>query len=358
MKVLHVSSAKTWRGGEQQVAYLVKALDQMGVDQQLACIENGELHQRMHGFVKCIPYKKSSALNLGFAWQLKRRSKDVDLIHVHDSHAHTAAYIAALLGNNTPIIVHRRVDFPIGKNTSSKRKYNHPKIAKIICVSHLIESIVKQGITDSEKAVTVHSGVDILRFERRSEVLHQLLNLPQETQLVGNSSALADHKDYPTFLKTAADVLVSRPDTHFVIFGEGEERANIEAEIKSLNIEKQVHLTGFRNDLTTLLPCLNVFFMPSKTEGLGTSILDAFAANVPVVATRAGGIPEIVIHQKTGLTSEIGDHKSLSQQITSILSNDKLREQLVKNANAHLQSFTTDKMGEKVLGVYREVLNR
>ncbi|MCH8545147.1 MAG: glycosyltransferase family 4 protein [Cryomorphaceae bacterium] len=356
MRVLHVSSAKTWRGGEQQVAYLIHALGKLGVNQQLACIHNGELHKKMQGFIDCIPYKKKSALNLSFAWRLKRLCKDVDLIHVHDSHAHTAAYISARLGNTTPIVVHRRVDFPISKGASSKRKYNHPSIAKIICVSHLIKAVVEKGIIAQEKAVTVHSGVDPKRFDKPSDALHNLLGLSSDTPLVGNSSALADHKDYPTFLKTAAEVLKSKPNAHFVIFGEGEERTNIEAKIKSLNIQDHVHLTGFRNDLTMLLPCLDVFFMPSKTEGLGTSILDAFAAEVPVVSTRAGGIPEIVIHQQTGLTSEIGDYKSLSRQITSILSNDELREQLVKNANAHLQSFTTEKMGGKVLGIYREVL--
>jgi glycosyltransferase involved in cell wall biosynthesis len=356
MRILHVSSAKSWRGGEQQVAYLVNALTKAGVEQQLACREDGELFRRMQGQCELIPYKKVSALNLQFAIRLKRYAKCVDIVHVHDSHAHTAAYIAALLGSNTPVVVHRRVDFPIGKSRLSLNKYNHDSIARILCVSDLIKHVVQERLREPQKATTVYSGVDVNRFAPSSSALHELLNIPTTTKLVGNSSALADHKDYPTFLRTAAKVLESHNNVHFVVFGDGEERNTIEQQAKELGIDDKLHLTGFRNDLQKLLPCLDVFFMPSKTEGLGTSILDAFAAKIPVVATRAGGIPEIVLHNKTGLLGEVGNETTLSQHLLRILNDAALSHTLIAGAQTHLASFSVAAMGNKTLSIYREIL--
>lgn len=355
MTVLHVSSAESWRGGEQQVANLIEALNKMGVEQHLACNERGELRKRMHGQCTLIPYKKRNALNLNLAWRLKRLSKHVDLVHVHDSHSHTAAYIAALLGSKTPIIVHRRVDFPIGKSIMSKQKYNHQNISIIICVSDEIKRIVQTSLRAPQKAVTVHSGVDGSRFNQPSNALHNLLRLPSDAVLVGNTSALADHKDYPTFIRSASRLVVKHPNMHFVIFGNGKERENILAHIDALNLHECIHLTGFRNDIFMLLPCLDVFFMPSKTEGLGTSILDAFACNLPVVATRAGGIPEIVIHNQTGLLGEIGDDTSLAAHISSIISNPELSQSLISGAQEHLKNFSIETMSRKILDLYHGI---
>ncbi len=358
MRILHVSSAKSWRGGEQQIAYLVDALNKKGVQQTLACCEDGELRKRMINRCTLIPYKKTSALNLRFALRLKRYAKDADIVHVHDSHAHTAAYIAALLGCKTPVVVHRRVDFPIGKNALSYQKYNHHSIVRIICVSDLIKTVVQKTLKQPSKAVTVYSGVDVDRFDKRSNALHALLGLPTDAKLIGNTSALADHKDYPTFLRTAANVLKTHQKVHFVIFGDGEERDAILQQANELGISEVVHLVGFRNDLRRLLPCLDIFLMPSKTEGLGTSILDAFAAKVPVVATNAGGIPEIVRHKKTGLTSAVGNDFELAQHVTNILENTTQTQELIAGAIEHLEGFTVDAMSSNILSVYRNIAEK
>jgi glycosyltransferase involved in cell wall biosynthesis len=117
-----------------------------------------------------------------------------------------------------------------------------------------------------------------------------------------------------------------------------------------------VHFLGFREDARNLIAGLDCFLFTSKTEGLGTTVLDAMSAGVPVVATRAGGIPEMVIHRQTGLLCEIGDVQSLSGSVLEMLQNHELRNQCVQQARDLLHSFSVDEMARKTLGLYKEVL--
>src|SRR5690606_28856874 len=128
-----------------------------------------------------------------------------------------------------------------------------------------------------------------------------------DSKVVINTSALAEHKDFPTFIKTAKALTSKYSDLYFVIYGDGPLKEEIKNLIEAEKLEKKVILAGFQKNLETVIGSADLFLITSKDEGLGTSILDAFSAKLPVVATRAGGIPEIVIHEKTGSTSSIGD---------------------------------------------------
>ena len=102
-------------------------------------------------------------------------------------------------------------------------------------------------------------------------------------------------------------VLGQVPDAHLLIFGEGELRAPLEKQIKELGLEKHVLLPGFREDVLQLMKSADLFVMSSITEGLGSTVLDAMAMRLAVVGTRAGGIPEAVVHGETGLLVAPGD---------------------------------------------------
>ena len=100
-----------------------------------------------------------------------------------------------------------------------------------------------------------------------------------------------------------------------------------------------------------------MFLMTSETEGLGTSILDAFAAKVPVVATAAGGIPEMIIHKKTGMLAPIKDAENLARNVNELLANANLRAELIAGAYQHLQSFSKEQTALKTLEIYKEILS-
>jgi glycosyltransferase involved in cell wall biosynthesis len=145
-------------------------------------------------------------------------------------------------------------------------------------------------------------------------------------------------------------------NTLFFIIGEGAEREKIEMCIAQKSLQHKIILTGFRIDVADILPEVDLLLITSETEGLGTSILDAFACSVPVVATAAGGIPEIVIHQQTGLLADVRDGAGLAQNVLEVLNNQVLRNKLVAGALLHLNEFTKEYTATKTLREYHAVI--
>ena len=358
-KVLHVSSALSWRGGEQQLVNLVEGLTILYKDltQHLYCAKNSEIEAYFEA--NQLSYSsgsKKSGLSNSYVRGLRKYIKEFNpsIIHIHDSHAHTAVVIAhKRLRSAIPIVLHRRVDFPVSKSILSNFKYKYKHIKKIIAVSSIIKKIVDEKLL--LKAEVIHSSVKsqpILAAKGQAS-LKKELNLEDEQILIGNISALADHKDYPTFIE-CADILTKKLDNiHFVIIGDGEERVSIEKLIKDKNLEEKVSLLGYRKDVNALIHELDIFLMTSHMEGLGSVILYAFTAGVPVVATNAGGITDFVKHSITGLCSNPGDAKSLSQNVIRVFKDKNFREELITNARQLAVENEYTEMASKTYAVYQ-----
>ncbi|MFC2114653.1 glycosyltransferase family 4 protein [Bacteroidota bacterium] len=360
-RILHIASQDTWRGGEQQVSYLVDELRHYHCLQWVLCSEGNamEIYCQQNG-IPNYSYKK------GFSRHLRNRKllndicerHAIDVIHVHDSVSHTLAYMSALYGNQSAIIVSRRVDFNVCNNRFSKRKYNNNSIVKYICVSEKIRDILGQCVTDHSKLEVVHSGVDLSRFEGKTQtgILRKDFQISESELLIGNVAALADHKDYYTFVNTAEVLTRQGINARFLIIGEGPLEDELKKYISSKNLSNKILFTGFRNDIPDILPELDVFLFTSKTEGLGTSILDAMACGVPVVSTNAGGIPEIVTHNENGLLADVGDSEQLSAAIIRLTRDTEFKKQIVINARHQLlNKFTKEEMARKTYLIYREV---
>ena len=362
MRILHLSSALSWRGGEQQIAWLFQELKTQGIEQWIACVKDSALEEwcKRHD-IPILSYTKRFSADPIPGWHIIRfcQKEKIDLIHIHDSHAHTyAIYSASLWGNKTPMVLSRRVDFPIQNNYFSHWKYNHSAIRSILCVSDFIRKVLAPDIKDSQKLMLVHDGVDLQRFGFiREGRLHTELGLSEETILIGNVAAIASHKDYFTFVDTAALLKKSKLPLHFVIIGaDGGEQAAIEEYIQQQGLTAEISILGFRPDVPELLPELSVFLFTSKTEGLGSSILDAFACRIPVVATAAGGIPEILHQEENGLLAPIQQAKQLAAQVLRLLQEDGLAEKLSSNAFASVQTYSCSAMASQTLKIYQKTL--
>lgn len=361
MNVLHVSTPVTWRGGEQQVAYLASALVQLGESCTVICPENSMLSERLNGSgVQVRHFTKRGLFFSSLAKQISSTANTgrFDILHAHDSHAHTAVVMAAaFFGLEIPVIVSRRVDFPVSKTLFSKWKYNHSSIRRIICVSDAIREITASAIATKDKLVVVHDGIDLQRYTKVLPVdLRKELCLAADTKLIGNFSALADHKDYPTFIATAAAVIKEFPKIHFVIAGTGPLENDIRNQILAANLNANIHLLGFRNDVPAILNSLDVFLMTSKTEGLGSILLEAFAAGVPVVTTAAGGIPELVEQGVNGWLAPVGDFQALKEGLILLLNDQALRTKCTVNAMQKVQGFSVMHTAEKTRAIYRTSL--
>ena len=142
----------------------------------------------------------------------------------------------------------------------------------------------------------------------------------------------------------------------FFVIGKGEQEAEIRSFVTERGLEDSFIFTGFLKNIEQVLPSLDIFLMTSKTEGLGSSLIDAFAAKVPVVATRAGGIPELISHQKTGLLSDVGDFSDLAKNIQKLENNKPLTDQIVCDAYQKSLNFNTKAMALDYLKLYESIL--
>ncbi len=360
MTILHLCFEDSWRGGEQQVAYLHEGLIEAGILSVIACKLGSGMEE--YCIINKIPHQAfaiRSNIDFSSAIAIKKYTNilNADLVHIHSSKGHTLAVIASYLGLSTPLILSRRVDFPLKSNWFSKLKYRHKQIKRILCVSDFISSIVKKVIKP-EIVQTIHSGVNLDRFADMNPILlKETFDIPESSILVGNTSAVADHKDYETFVDTANLVINEMDNIYFVIVGDGPEFDNIKSYIEEKKLSNRILMTGHVQSVGSYLLRMDYFLFTSKKEGLGTSVLDAMANGVPIVATIAGGVPEIIQDGVNGLLAPIKDPESISEKLLELINNDQSKTRLIDQGLKDVEKFTADRMISKTIAVYEDVLS-
>jgi glycosyltransferase involved in cell wall biosynthesis len=360
MRSVHVDTARTWRGGQNQVLLTVTGLSELGHQAVLVAHEAGELRRRASEGLRFIGFSPRSEFDVHAAWQLAKVFGELqpEVVHAHDPMAVSLSAMALQMKGapaEPPLIVaSRRVDFHLKRHAFSKWKYRHVDV--FIAASDLIRTILIDDGIQPERIEVVHDGVDVAAIDKRPAVdAHAAFWLPSGAALVGNVAALAAHKGQRHLVGAAALVVRKFPDTRFLIVGEGELRDALERQIKDLGLERHVILTGFRSDALGLMKSFDVFAMSSLTEGLGSAILEAMASSRAVVATRAGGIPEAVRDGRTGLLVPPHDEAALADAIVQLLADPALRERLGKSGRARvIEEFSVDRLVSGTAEVYEK----
>ena len=357
---LHIDTARTWRGGQNQVLVTVLGLRALGHRTILVAHARGELRQRAKEGLDLIPLAPRTEMDLSAAWRFSRVIKQLrpDIVHAHDPHGLAMAALGLSMSTEltrAPLIASRRVDFPLRGSALSRWKYR--QVDCFICASAAIrQMLVGHGIPEG-RTVTVHEGIDLDRVAAAPPArLHEELWLPRHAPIVGNVAALVPHKGQRHLVEAAALVVRHVPDARFVIAGEGELRASLERQIKEHRLEKHVLLAGFRPDVLSLHKAFDVFVMSSVTEGLGTSLLDAMAAGKPVVATNTGGIPEVVVDEETGLLVRPRDPQAMADAIVRLLQDADLRQRMGSAGLSRVREcFSAERMVQQTLRVYKRI---
>jgi glycosyltransferase involved in cell wall biosynthesis len=357
---LHIDTARTWRGGQNQVLVTVLGLRALGHRTMLVAHPGGELTQRAKEGLDLIPLAPKTEMDLGAAWRLSRLIKQLkpDVVHAHDPHGVAMAGLALSMSTQLakpPLIASRRVDFHLRSSAMSRWKYR--QVDCFICASDAIRQMLISDGVPAARTVTVHEGIDLGRVQAAPPAkLHEELWLPHQAPIVGNVAALAPHKGQRHLIEAALLVVRQVPDARFVIAGEGELRPSLERQIKDHRLEKHVILTGFRPDVLSVHKAFDIFVMSSVTEGLGTSLLDAMACAKPVVATSTGGIPEVVVDGVTGTLVPPRDDARMAAAIVAQLKDPALRERMGNAGLARArQMFSAERMLKDTLRVYQRV---
>ncbi|HEX6164451.1 MAG TPA: glycosyltransferase [Vicinamibacterales bacterium] len=363
MFALHIDTARTWRGGQQQVLLTVLGLRARGHRAVLVAHREGELFRRASEGPDLVPLAPVNEIDLATAWKLSKiiRQWKPQIVHAHDPHAVSMASLALSFAAPDPrpkTIASRRVDFHLQSHTFSQWKYR--QVDGFIAASHAIKNILIQDGIPAARIDVVHDGIDVEKLQNRPAVdLHAEYWLPHGVPVIVNVGALVGHKGQKYLIDAMPLVLREVPDAHLFIFGEGDLRAPLEKQVKQLGLGKRVLLPGFREDVLSLVKCADLFVMSSVTEGLGSAVLDAMAMGHAVVGTNAGGIPEAIVHEETGLLVAPADAKALAAAIVRLLKDEELRKQFGEAGRARVaEHFGVDRLVEGTLDVYRRIAAR
>jgi len=347
-QVVHVASGREWRGGQRQVWLLARELGRAGVAQVVVTGAGSELAGRLTADgVPVRPVPWTAGLDPRVLPRLLAELRGSQaIIHAHDAHAVTLGGLAARLAGR-PLVATRRVDFHL------RRAGFWGRADRVIAISRAVADILAADGIRPERIVVVHSGIalDDLRGTRRLGVREQL-GLGAGATVAANVAALVGHKDHATLFRAAARLADRFPALHWVIAGEGPERAALERLRRDLALEGRVHLLGHIAEPARLVADANLFVMSSREEGLGTAVLDAMALGIPVASTAAGGLPEM-LGEGAGVLAQAQDPEALATAVARLLAEPGLAHSVVERAAEAVQGFTSARMAEAVRSVYR-----
>ena len=353
---MHVDSAATWRGGQNQVFLTLKGMASRGHEVILGCRAASPLEARARAAgleVRALPFRGDlwPPAIVALARALRRDRPRVLLLH--DPHAVSAGLLAARLAAGPALVAVRRVDFPLSGVFS---RWKYAACDRVIVVSRAIGSVVEAGGLEPTRWRLVYEGVPDRIPQPGGREQLTALGVPPGAPVVGNVAALTGHKDHATLVKAMALLRARVPEARLVIVGEGELRPAVEALVREHGLTDRVVFAGFRGDLDRILPAFSVFCLSSHLEGLGTSLLDAMAFARPIVATAAGGIPEAVEDGVTGHVVPPREPAALAEALASVLCNDELRRGFGEAGRRRfLERFTADRMVEETVRVLAEV---
>jgi glycosyltransferase involved in cell wall biosynthesis len=285
------------------------------------------------------------------------KRKKCQLVHFHDAHSLAVGSVAAALAKVPMRVISRRVDFPLSGNYFSHMKYTKD-IDALIAVSQNVKEVLIKGGIDPDKIRVIPDGIDYSVFEEAgsSDYLRHELSFEPDDFLVGIVAHLADHKGHKYLIKATQILKEKAPKIKVIIVGSGPLRMELNKQAKEIDVEDIVFFLGFREDIPQILASLDLFVLSSYLEGLGSSIMDAMACRLPVVATRVGGIPELIVHEETGLLVPPRRSTSLANAILRIYTNRELGKKLGQRGYELVhRKFSAEAMAKRIILEYERI---
>lgn len=349
MRVLHVDPERGWGGGEVQVLGLCERQVAAGIGVLLAVHPAGRLAERAAARgVPTTPLVVRNHVDLVAGWRLRRLARSVDVVHFHTARAHALAPWVAGLGAWR--VVTRRMDY-VPRGGLLVRLLYERAVDVVIAISEGVRRALGRAGIDPGRVRVVPSGVDLARVEAPSgtrEWERRALGIDAGAVVILGVGSLERRKGFDILIAAAARVA---GDVHVVLAGDGSERAALESAAASLGV--RLRCVGFRDDVAPLLAAADIVAVPSRAEGLGIAALEAMAAARPVVASRVGGLAEVVQEGETGLLVASEDVPALAATLGRLAADAALRDRLGRAAAVRVRErHSLDAMAAGTLACY------
>lgn len=294
---------------------------------------------------------------------------DPDIVHTHGQRA---GLVGRMATRQLPVIrIHTehtytsqfKLDNPILHWTHLRAmrvldRFTHMTLAVSDAVRVFLAS---SGIAKPDKIQVIHNGIDALKNKptpNQIKTYRASLDVAAKDLLVGTVGSLNRQKDTDVLIKAFANMHKRWPNTKLLIIGKGARLRELQKLAKKQGIEDKVIFAGSMPDINVALHAMDLFVLPSRSEAFGLSILEAMRAGIPVIASRVGGIPEIITDNYNGLLFESGNVKNLSAAMLQLLNNKRLQNKLVSHYPETLRKFSAKNMVKAIEEVYVSALEK
>jgi len=358
LTVLHTESSMGWGGQENRSLQESKELTKRGHRAIILCPPgSGLMKNALRAGVPTAGVRIRSSLDPVAIYFVTRliRKENVDIINTHSSKDSWVAAVGAWLSGRKHAIVRTR-HLAIG----IKKSLTYTLLPdKIVAVSDYVRDLfIKQGI-DRDRIITIPSGIDLSRFDpsKTSGSLRKEFSIGPAVPVVIMVAILRFDKGHYYFIQAAKMVVEKFPDARFLIVGDGPQRKNIEGYIDNLSLRKNMVMLGMRDDIPRVFASASLYVIPSLREGMGQSTMEAMAMGVPVIASRVGGLPELIRDNETGVLVPPKDADALAKAIIGLLTDgEKAGGLAVRAQQAIRDTYNIERTVDKTLDLYTELL--
>lgn len=372
MNILLYTDTPQTGGAELQMFLLAKFLDKSRFTPILACSNYPALNRWCENFtkegIKVIRLNVKHKHDPRHHFQLKKIIKEekIDLAHLHLWNPASCRYaFSAASSCKIPIITTEHDPFPLSFLKNLLKKESLKKVSKIVSVSENNREFLAALYSEhKDKINVIHNGLDLtwwqsqlLRFtdQDRRKIKEELFFARENTLIIISIAELHERKGLKYLIEAIPEVAEKFPNIKLVLVGEGAERKNLENLIRKLKIENHVILTGRQKEIPKLLKSSDIFVLPSRREAFGLVILEAMITKLPVIASKTGGIPEIIDHGKTGLLVKPENSESIATALIDLISNPEKRAKLATSGHKLVhEKFNAKKMAEEYEEIYRQ----
>lgn len=359
LRILFIDTEKVWRGGQDQLLSLLQGLKMHGHDVTLVAQPESPMEKRARDEgIAVYPIKLWTEFDLLTFLKFYKlfRSTRIDIVHYNTPRPIFLGTLASRIMNVPVRIISRRVNYPLRNTPYSRFKYQWG-IDRIIAVSNSIkQTLIAHGI-NPRIIDTVYEGIDVKAFDAVPASSERLF--PEDSFVFGTLAYLSEEKGLTYLVDAASRVIRAHASARFVLVGEGPLRKKLEQQVRDQGLESSFVFTGFREDVASILKTFNAFVLPSLSEGFPTVILYAMAASLPVVATRVGGIPELVEEGVSGYLAPPADGNALAESLSLLLNDRAVATALGRAGRQRIETiFNLDNKINETLSIYRNTFSR